>query len=129
MPELALKKARPKHLNLMVIRLPLPGIMSILHRVSGAGLFLMLPFLIYLLQLSLESPQSFLSFKDVVGNPFAKLILLGLMWAYLHHFCMGIRILLIDMGIGVDLKPARGSAWAVLVVSLSLTAILGAKLW
>ncbi len=129
MPEVALKKARPKHLNLMVIRLPLPGIMSILHRISGAGLFLMLPFLIYLLQLSLESPQSFLSFKEIVANPFAKLILLGLMWAYLHHFCMGIRILLIDMGIGVELKPARGSAWVVLLVSLTLTVILGAKLW
>lgn len=129
MPQIALKKARPKHLNLIVIRLPLPGILSILHRISGAGLFLMLPFLIYLLQLSLESPQSFLSFKEIVANPFAKLILLGLMWAYLHHFCMGIRILLIDMGIGVDLKPARGSAWAVLLVSLTLTVILGAKLW
>ncbi len=129
MPEPALKKTRPKHLNLLAIRLPLPGIMSILHRVSGAGLFLMLPFLIYLLALSLESPQSFLSFKEIVGNPFAKLILLGLMWAYLHHFCMGIRILLIDMGIGVELKPARGSAWVVLLVSLSLTVILGARLW
>lgn len=89
----------------------------------------MLPFLIWLLQLSLESPQTFDSFRAVVANPFAKLILLGLLWAYLHHFCMGIRILLLDMNIGVDLKPARASSWAVLAVSLALTAILGVKLW
>lgn len=129
MPDLAIKKPRPKHLDLAKIRLPMPGYVSILHRVSGAGLFLMLPFLIWLLQLSLESPQTFDSFRAVVANPFAKLILLGLLWAYLHHFCMGIRILLLDMNIGVDLKPARASSWAVLAVSLALTAILGVKLW
>lgn len=129
MTELAMKKPRPKYLNLFEIRLPLAGFASILHRVSGAGLFLMLPFLIWLLQLSLDSPQSFDTFKAIVGNPLAKLILIGLLWAYLHHFCMGIRILLLDMNIGVDLKPARASAWAVLLVSLALTAILGVKLW
>lgn len=129
MTELAIKKPRPKYLNLFEIRLPLAGFASILHRVSGAGLFLMLPFLIWLLQLSLDSPQSFDTFKAIVGNPLAKLILIGLLWAYLHHFCMGIRILLLDMNIGVDLKPARASAWAVLLVSLALTAILGVKLW
>ncbi|MBA3904422.1 MAG: succinate dehydrogenase, cytochrome b556 subunit [Rhodocyclaceae bacterium] len=129
MPDLAIKKPRPKHLDLAKIRLPMPGYVSILHRVSGAGLFLMLPFLIWLLQLSLESPQTFDSFRAVVANPFAKLILLGLLWAFLHHFCMGIRILLLDMNIGVDLKPARASSWAVLAVSLALTAILGVKLW
>lgn len=129
MTDIAMKKPRPKHLDLAKIRLPLPGFMSILHRISGAGLFLMLPLLIWLLQLSLESPQSFETFKAVVAHPLAKLILLGLLWAYLHHFCMGIRFLFLDMNIGVDLKPARASAWAVLAVSLALTAILGAKLW
>lgn len=129
MPDLAIKKPRPKHLDLTKIKLPLPGYVSILHRVSGAGLFLMLPFLIWLLQLSLDSPQTFDSFRAVVANPLAKLVLLGLLWAYLHHFCMGIRILLLDMNIGVDLKPARASSWAVLAVSLALTAILGVKLW
>lgn len=129
MSEITMKKERPKHLDLMVIKLPLPGIASILHRVSGAGLFLMLPFLIFLLQFSLESPQSFETFKAVVGHPLAKLILLGLLWAFLHHFCMGIRILLLDLDMGTDLKPARTSAKAVMVVSLVLTAIVGVKLW
>ena len=129
MSEITLKKERPKHLDLRVIKQPIPAIASILHRVSGAGLFLMLPFLIYLLQLSLESPQSFETFKAVAGHPLAKLVLLGLLWAFLHHFCMGIRILLLDLNMGTDLKPARASAKAVLVISLALTLILGVKLW
>ncbi len=122
-------KERPKHLNLFEIKLPLPGWMSILHRISGAGLFLMLPLLIWLLGLSLRSPESFETFNATVNHPIVKLILLGLLWAYLHHFCMGIRILLIDIHVGVEKARARASALAVLVVSLALTVILGAKLW
>lgn len=129
MSEITMKKERPKHLDLRVIRQPLPAIASILHRISGAGLFLMLPFLIYLLDLSLGSSQDFAIFKSVVAHPLAKLVLLGLLWAFLHHFCMGIRILLIDLGMGTDLGPARASARAVLAVSLVLTVILGVKLW
>jgi succinate dehydrogenase / fumarate reductase cytochrome b subunit len=124
-----LAKKRPKYLNLFEIRLPLPGWVSILHRISGAGLFLMLPLLVWLLGLSLESAESHEIFRAVVGHWFVKLILLGLLWAYLHHFCMGIRILLIDMHVGVEKAAARTSAIAVLVVSLALTAVLGAKLW
>jgi succinate dehydrogenase / fumarate reductase cytochrome b subunit len=122
-------KRRPKYLNLFEIKLPLPGWVSILHRVSGAGLFLMLPALIWLLSLSLGSPDSFETFKSVVGHPLVKLILLGLMWSYLHHFCMGIRILLLDMHIGIEKEQAWASAVAVLVVSLALTVLLGVKLW
>jgi succinate dehydrogenase / fumarate reductase, cytochrome b subunit len=122
-------KKRPKYLNLFEIKLPLPGWVSILHRISGAGLFLMLPLLIWLLGLSLGSAESHETFRAIVGHWFVKLILIGLMWAYLHHFCMGIRILLIDMHVGVEKAAARTSAIAVLVVSLVLTALLGAKLW
>lgn len=127
MAELA--RRRPKYLNLFEIKLPLPGWVSILHRVSGAGLFLMLPLLIWLLGLSLGSADSFATFKAITGHPLVKLILLGLLWAYLHHFCMGIRILLLDMHIGIEKAQARTSAVAVLVVSLAMTALLGAKLW
>jgi succinate dehydrogenase / fumarate reductase cytochrome b subunit len=129
MTEITIKKERPKHLDLRVIKQPLPAIASILHRISGAGLFLMLPFLILLFQLSLESPKSFEDFRAVVGHPLAKLVLTGLLWAFLHHFCMGIRILLLDLNMGTDLKPARASTKAVLVISLALTVILGVKLW
>ena len=127
MPEMT--KSRPKHLALHEIRLPLAGFASILHRISGAGLFLLLPFLIWLLQLSLSPTQSATeTFAAVTGNWFIKLILLGLVWAFLHHFCMGLRILLIDIHVGVEKQQARSSAVAVFVVSLSLTAIFGLKL-
>ena len=122
-------KQRPKHLALHEIRLPLAGFASILHRVSGAGLFLMLPLLIWLLQLSLGSTQdSAAMFAAVTGNWLVKLILLGLLWAFLHHFCMGIRILLIDIHVGVEKQQAHNSAVAVMVVSLALTLIFGLKL-
>jgi succinate dehydrogenase / fumarate reductase cytochrome b subunit len=127
MPEMT--KQRPKHLALNEIRLPLAGFASILHRVSGAGLFLMLPLLIWLLQLSLGSTQgSAEMFAAVTGNWLVKLILLGLIWAFLHHFCTGIRILLIDIHVGVEKEQARSSAMTVMVVSLALTAIFGLKL-
>lgn len=127
MPEMT--KQRPKHLALHQIRLPLAGYASILHRVSGAGLFLMLPLLIWLLQLSLASTQeSAAMFSALTGNLLVKLILLGLVWAFLHHFCMGIRILLIDIHVGVEKEQAHSSAVAVMVVSLALTLIFGLKL-
>ena len=127
MPEMT--KQRPKHLALHEIRLPLAGFASILHRVSGAGLFLLLPLLIWLLQLSLGSTQASVElFAAITGNWLVKLILLGLIWAFLHHFCMGIRILLIDIHVGVEREQARSSAMTVMVVSLALTAIFGLKL-
>lgn len=129
MTDVTMKKERPKHLDLRVIKQPLPAIASILHRVSGAGLFLMLPFLIYLFELSLDSSLGFNVFMAWVAHPLVKLVLIGLLWAFLHHFCMGIRILLLDLNMGTDLKPARTSAKAVMVISLVLTVLLGAKLW
>lgn len=127
MPELT--KPRPKYLNLVEIRLPLAGIASILHRVSGAGMFLMLPVLVWLLQLSLGTPDDFAKFAAIVGHPLVKLFLIGILWAFLHHFCMGIRILLIDVHVGVERLQAHRTAQVVLGVSLLLTVILGVKLW
>jgi succinate dehydrogenase / fumarate reductase cytochrome b subunit len=128
MPEVS--KQRPKFLTLTEIRLPLAGIASILHRASGAGMFLMLPLLIWLLQLSLgTTPESAASFKAVADNLFVRLILFGLIWAFLHHFCMGIRLLLIDLHIGVEKQQSRTSAQAVFAVSLALTLIFGLKLF
>lgn len=124
-----LTKRRPKFLNLMAIKLPLPGVASILHRISGVGLFLMLPLLIWMLDLSLKSADTYNTLVAVAGHPLLKLILIGLLWAFLHHFCMGIRILLIDIHVGVEKAAAYKSTVAVLAVSLTLTLILGAKLW
>jgi succinate dehydrogenase / fumarate reductase cytochrome b subunit len=122
-------KSRPKHLNLFQIKLPIPAVVSILHRISGAGLFLMLPFLLYLLQASLESPSSYVLFRELLSNVLVKLLLLGLLWAFLHHFCAGIRYLLLDVHVGTALAPARASSFAVIGVSLVLTVVFGVWLW
>jgi succinate dehydrogenase / fumarate reductase, cytochrome b subunit len=123
-------KPRPVYLNLVQIRLPLPGFVSILHRISGAALFLIgIPVALYGLQESLASPAAFAKVAAICSQPLAKLVLLGLVWAYLHHFCAGIRFLLLDLDQGIQLKQARQSSVIVLVVSLALTAIIGARLW
>ncbi|MDR2165962.1 MAG: succinate dehydrogenase, cytochrome b556 subunit [Zoogloeaceae bacterium] len=128
MAEMILKQ-RPRNIGLGDIsryRLPLPGKVSILHRVSGVGLFLFLGPLLWLFQTSLTSPECF---ERVVASPFTKLVLTGLIWAFLHHFCAGIRFLLLDAHIGTDIQAARQSALAVLAASLVLTVILGGALW
>ena len=130
MAEMAIKKNRPKNLDLKSIRLPLPGIVSILHRISGADLFLLLPVLLWLLQTSLTSAETFAVVKGIAGHPLVKIVLLGLIWLYMHHFCAGIRYLLLDLHIGIDLESARVSSKIVFAVSIALTLIVGAKiLW
>ena len=130
MAEMAITKKRPKNLDLPTIRLPLPGILSIIHRISGAVIFLLLPFLLWLLQGSPASAETFAVAKGVVGHPLAKLVLLGLIWLYMHHFCAGIRYLMLDLHKGIDLESARLSSKVVFAVSIALTLIIGAKvLW
>ncbi len=123
MAEMTIKK-RPKNLDLTTIKLPLPGKVSILHRVSGAGLFLCFPVLLWLFGDSLTSPDSFASFKAVFATLPAKVVLAGLIWAFIHHFCAGIRFLLLDLHIGIEKEAARQSAGVVLAVSIPLTLIL-----
>lgn len=122
-------KPRPKHLNLMQIRLPVPGIISIMHRISGAVLFLMLPLLLWLFQSSLESPATFESFRSVVANPLMKIVLLGLLWGYLHHLLAGFRHLFLDLHIGTELETARLTSMIVLAGGIVLTLIVGVALW
>jgi succinate dehydrogenase / fumarate reductase cytochrome b subunit len=121
---------RPVYLNLLAIRQPIPAIISILHRLSGALLFLVgIPLLLWAVQQSLASPETWAALRATLAHPIGKLLLLGLVWAYLHHFCAGIRYLLLDLHIGTELKPLRLSSYTVLIVSLALTAIVGARLW
>ena len=121
-------KTRPKHLNLIVIRLPVAGIVSIMHRVSGAVLFLMLPLLLWLFQSSLQSSESFARFHAVVSNPLMKLFLLALLWGYLHHLLAGIRHLFLDLHIGAELETARASSIVALVSAIVLTLVVGVRL-
>ncbi len=117
-------KPRPKNLDLTTIQLPLPGKVSILHRVSGAGMFLCFPLLLWLFSASLTSAESFATFKALFSTLPAKVVLAGLIWAFVHHFCAGIRFLLLDLHIGIEKEEARKSAVAVLAVSIPLTLIL-----
>jgi succinate dehydrogenase / fumarate reductase cytochrome b subunit len=122
-------KKRPKHLALHKIKLPLPGIVSILHRVSGMLLFLFLPALLWLLQSSLYSIETYTQLAEFLHHPLAKLVLFGLLWAFVHHFCAGIRYLLIDLHLTSDLAGARMTSVAVMAVSLTLTLLIGVWLW
>ncbi len=123
MAEMTIKK-RPKNLDLTTIRLPLPGKVSILHRVSGIGLFLCFPVMLWLFGASLGSPESFAAFKAVAGMLPVKVILAGLLWAFVHHFCAGIRFLLLDMHVGIEKEAARQSAAVVFAISIPLTLVL-----
>ncbi|MBU3694708.1 MAG: succinate dehydrogenase, cytochrome b556 subunit [Rhodocyclaceae bacterium] len=129
MTSLSSAAKRPKHLDLLRISLPLPAKVSILHRVSGALLFLALPILIYYLDQSLDSAEGFAAAAAFFDQPLAKLAALLLVWSYAHHFCAGIRYLLLDLHVGLDRVPANRSAAIVLVASLALTALVGVKLW
>jgi succinate dehydrogenase / fumarate reductase cytochrome b subunit len=120
---------RPKFLDLTKIRLPVPGFVSILHRISGAALFLFAGVLLYLLQESLASPESYVRFRAVADHWLAKLFLTGMLWAFLHHFFAGIRFLLLDVDIGSELGTTRAMSWGVLGASLVLTVVLGVRLW
>ena len=120
---------RPIFLNIVSIRLPIPGIVSILHRISGVLLFASLPLLLWLFSGTLNRADAFESYRAFVAYPLVKIGLLGLLWAYLHHAFAGIRFLLLDMHKGLELNTARATAKTVMALSLFCTAVLGAWLW
>lgn len=123
-------RPRPIYLNLFEIRQPIPAIVSILHRVSGALLFLVgLPLLLWALQTSLASPEGYRRVAGALANPIAKLTLLVMIWAYLHHLIAGVRHLLADIHIGLELSGARQSAAVTLVLAILLTVALAVRVW
>ena len=122
-------KSRPVFLEIPNIRLPIPGIVSILHRISGVILFVMLPVLLYLLSGTLSRESAFETYRAIVSNPLVKLILIGVLWAYLHHLLAGVRFLLLDAHKGLELNTARNTAKLVVTAALVLTVVLGALLW
>lgn len=116
-------------LQIIRYRLPAAGIISILHRISGALMFLLLPFILFLFDKSVTSELSFAFLQGYASHPLVKLAVLALAWAYLHHFCAGIRHLIMDMHIGLSKEGAAKSATAVLAISLPLTALVALKLF
>ena len=134
---------RPEFRNIHVLkdlpsyRLPAAGIVSILHRISGFIMFLLLPFIIWMFDVSVSSEISFGRFTSAFGKGigfvpggFIKLVALALIWAYLHHFIAGLRHLWMDIShAAVSKEFGKSSAVVTLVLSVALTLILGAKLF
>ena len=113
---------RPRYLNVLKIKLPVTGMVSIAHRVSGLLLIIALPFLIYAFQLSVSSAESYHQLQVTMQQPASSLILIVLTWSFSHHFFAGIRFLLID--IGVNRSAARFSAWLVHAFAIGATLIV-----
>ena len=136
-------KKRPEFRNINAFtdlpsyRLPLAGIVSILHRISGAIMFILMPFIIWMFDNSISSEISFAKFKGafnigMLGLPgfIWKLVALALIWAYLHHFIAGLRHLWMDTShAAVSKEFGKSSAAFTLAVSVGLSLILGAKLF
>jgi succinate dehydrogenase / fumarate reductase cytochrome b subunit len=136
----AVKKARPgenmRLIDALGYRLPLAGIVSILHRASGLVMFVLLPFIIWMFDTSVTSEITYSQFTSVftagtgfLPGWFYKLVALALIWAYLHHLIAGVRHLWMDATHAVTLQFGRSSAMFTLVVSVVLTLALGAKLF
>ena len=140
MTQLAKKRPEFRNINalsdLPTYRLPAAGIVSILHRISGLIMFLLLPLLVWMFDTSVSSEISFAKFSAAfnVGLGFVpavlvKVVVLGLIWAYLHHLIAGVRHVYMDVCHAVSKEFGKSSAMFTLVVSLGLTAALGAKLF
>ena len=133
-PAAASSTSRPEFRNIHVTqivryRMPPAALVSIMHRISGAALFLALPFLLWMFDLSLISEGAFDRMALLASSVLVKIVLLFLIWAFLHHFIAGIRYLLLDLHIGLELPQARKNALAVYAISLPLTLVAALKLF
>ncbi len=109
---------RPVYLNLIKIRLPLTGIVSFAHRISGVLLFLFIPLSVYLLDLSVQSAESFAAVQQLLQQPLMLALQLLVLWSIAHHFFAGIRFLLIDAEVGVEKSQAQLGAWLVFLAEV-----------
>ena len=128
-------RARPVYRNigfaqLANYRLPIPGIASIVHRITGVALFVCLLFVLAMLQMSLKSEAGFEVFRSIVwANPIAKIVLIGLLFAIVYHMIAGLRHMVQDTNAWLDLSVARATAFAVFGLSILVTALIVWRLW
>ena len=127
---MATHRKRPVNLNLLQLafQLPIGGVLSIIHRATGALLVLLIPYALYALQTSLESPMRFEQIRASLANGVGRVALLLALWVLVQHLYSGIRHLLMDVDVGVELATARRSAWLTLVASVITVAVLGVLL-
>lgn len=124
-----MQKQRPVNLDLLSIRFPLPAIVSILHRISGVILFLLIPMLLLILADSLASPVSFLNLQYLFASPILKLIVWVILSALIYHLTAGLRHLLMDAGVGETKSGGRIGAILVLAISVLLILLAGVWIW
>jgi succinate dehydrogenase cytochrome b subunit len=114
----------------MEIRQPLPAVVSILHRLSGALLFFPgIPLLLYGLDRIANSPRGYAQFQSLLTYPLFKVALILSLWFFLHHFCAGIRYLALDLHYGITLEQARLSSRIVLTAGAILTLLIAVLIW
>lgn len=111
-------KNRPVYLNLLRIKFPVAAVQSIMHRIFGVLMVILLPLAIYLFDLSLKSPQDFEQVGEFLASPVVRLICAIPVWALAHHFFAGIRYLLLDVEWGLQKSSARKGAWLVNIAGL-----------
>jgi succinate dehydrogenase / fumarate reductase cytochrome b subunit len=119
---------RPVYLNLLQIRQPIGAVISILHRITGAILALLIPVALYVLQRSMASPMQFERIREWLNHPIGRALWLFALWLLVQHFYSGLRHLFMDIDIGVELKTARRNGWLTLVASVLTVAVLGVVL-
>ncbi|MDA8944124.1 succinate dehydrogenase, cytochrome b556 subunit [Porticoccaceae bacterium] len=112
---------RPVNLDIGTIKLPITSYVSILHRVSGVVLFLAVALMLWVLDMSLDSEQSFQSLKECLSSPIAQFVIWAALAALAYHIVAGIRHLIMDLGVGEDsFETGRRSAWLVVVVAVAV---------
>jgi succinate dehydrogenase / fumarate reductase cytochrome b subunit len=122
-------KKRPVNLNLLTIRFPIPAIVSILHRVSGVVLFLLIPAALWALDCSLSSQDSFTQLHNDLSQPAARVLMWLFVSPFLFHFVAGIRHLLMDINIGIELKTGRLTAIITMITAFLLIILAGFYIW
>lgn len=122
-------KKRPVNLNLFAFKFPLPALTSIVHRASGAFIFIMIPVLLWLLQQSLASEASFAELKATLDSLVVKLVMWAILAALFYHLVAGIKHLFMDIGIGETLEGGHRGAVLVIVVAAALIVLAGVWIW
>jgi|TARA_Y100000589_G_scaffold298296_1_gene306734 succinate dehydrogenase / fumarate reductase cytochrome b subunit len=120
---------RPVNLDLSTIKFPVTAIASITHRVTGVAIFLALPILLWMLDRSLASPESFADLKELMTSPLVKLVVWAILAVLLYHLVAGIRHLVMDAGVGESLEGGRRGAKLVFIISVVLILLVGGWIW
>lgn len=120
---------RPVNLDLTTIKFPVMAISSIIHRITGVGLFVAVPILLWMLDRSLAGPEAFADLKQTLQTPLARLVVWGILAMLVYHLFAGIRHLAMDLGLGESLEGGRRSAFLVIGASLVVALILGGWVW